>query len=159
MAHSKQRKKSEEQLPEVYAREIRQTVEAWDKSGKHLVPTFITHEIVKRHVAGLARANEHTPFYEHFAHKGCRSEVGRYISKTYGDEAADAKKPDTFFGYEYIQRHYVITRDGEDIAVPIDDLTDAEIEARVEMLRKRGLACLAHADELERYRSLREKVA
>lgn len=137
--------------------EIATTVAEWDKAGKELVPAFITHEIITKHEAGLARQNEHTDFFKHYAYLGHRKDVGTYIAKVYGDTDDERKKLELVLpGFEHIQRRYVIKRNGEDVAVHPNDMTDEEIDAREQLLRRRGRACFAHADELKRFKSLRK---
>jgi len=136
--------------------EIATTVAAWDVAGKELVPAFITHEIITRHEPGLARQNEHTDFFKHYAYKGHRKDVGSYIAKAFGDDDEKQKTLDSFLpGFEHVQRRYVIKRGAEDVAVLVEAMTDAEIDARVQLLKRRGRACLAHADELARFKVLR----
>lgn len=137
--------------------EIATTVAQWDKAGKELVPAFITHEIITKHEAGLARTNEHTEFFRHFAYQGLRKDVGAYISKVFGDTDDERKQLEMVLpGFEHIQRRYVIKRKGEDVAVHPNDMTDDEIDAREQLLRRRGRACFAHADELSRFKALRK---
>lgn len=147
-------------LPEAFAREIALTVHKWRDANRVLVPQFITHEIITlREASGLARTNENTEFFKYYAYKGHRQDVGSYISKEFPD--ADDKKPDkkqyVMDGFEYVQRYYIVKRDGDDVAVPVDAMTDVEIDARTQLLRRRGQTCLAHADELARYKELRRK--
>jgi hypothetical protein len=136
--------------------EIAAHVAAWDAAGKELVPAFITHEIITKHEPGLARQNDHTDFFKHYAYKGHRKDVGSYIAKVYGDNDGGSKGAESFLpGFEHVQRHYVLKRGGEDVAVPVELMTDIEIDARVQLLKRRGRACLAHADELDRFKLLR----
>jgi uncharacterized membrane protein affecting hemolysin expression len=48
-----------------------------------------------------------------------------------------------------------VTREKEQIAVRIDNLTDAELEAKASEYDNMGRSLLQHADELRRYRTLR----
>lgn len=137
--------------------EIAAKVAELDAAGKDLVPAFITHEIITAHDAGLARQNEHTDFFKHYAYKGHRQDVGAYIAKVYGDRPSD-QEPDSqhvLHGFEFVQTHYVIERDGSKVAVRVEHMTDIEIDARVRLLQRRGKACIAHADELARFKNLR----
>jgi hypothetical protein len=138
--------------------EIAATVTAWDRAGKELVPAFITHEIVTKHEAGLARTNEHTEFFKHYAYKGHRKDVGAYIAKVFGDTDDDEQKKLELLlpGFEHIQRRYIIKRSGEDVAVHPNDMSDEEISAREQLLRRRGKRCIAHADELRRFKAIRK---
>jgi len=145
---------------EVFELEIAATIEAWRTAGKVLVPQFITHEIITKHEPGLARTNEHTEFFKHYAYKGHRKDVGAYIAKVLTDEEDSEKHVKSLLlpGFDFVQTHYVIKRGGGDVGVPVDQMTDEECHARAEMIRRRGTACLAHADELDRYVLLRKAV-
>jgi hypothetical protein len=135
--------------PSRFELEISAKVSEWDKAGKDLVPSFITSEIVKSHErGGLARANEDTEFFLHYTYKAARKDVGSFITKNY----EEANTPEaTFAGFDYVQRRYVVRRGGEDVGVEVHMLTKEERVAQVQFLRRRGRACLAHADELERF--------
>jgi hypothetical protein len=141
--------------------EIAEVVAAWDAAGKELVPQFITHEIIQKHEPGLARTNEHTEFFKHYAYKGHRKDVGAYIAKVYGDADDDEQKrlQSVLPGFEHIQRRYIVKRNGEDVAVHPADMTKVERVARIQLLRRRGRTCFAHADELERFDALLESSA
>jgi hypothetical protein len=141
---------------ETFETEIAVVVAQWDKAGRDLVPSFITNELVQSHKHGLARANEHTPFFEHYTYKGLRQHVGAFISKNYGDDDRDEKIDQQVLpGFDFVQRRYVITRGDEKVAVLVECMTDDELDAHVQFLRRRGQACMSHADELARFKHLR----
>lgn len=140
--------------------EIATIVQKWIDEGREIVPAFVTQEIIKSHEHGLARNNEHTEFWKHYAYKGHRKDVGSYIAKNFGDDESEEKEHQHVLpGFEHVQRHYVINRGGGPVMVPVGQMTDAEIRARVQLLRRRGAGCMAHADELERFMNLRESEA
>jgi hypothetical protein len=133
--------------------EIAKRVSEWDKDGKDLVPSFITAAIVQSHEQdGLVRENDHTLFFLHYTYKAVRQDVGAYILKHF---SIDSKKPEqveiTLHGFEYVQRRYIVKRDGQDIAIAPNLLTEKERAALLQRLRKSGKSILAHADEVERY--------
>jgi hypothetical protein len=118
-------------MPDKFEIEIAAHVAAWDRAGKELVPAFITHEIITKHEPGLARTNEHTEFFKHYAYKGHRKDVGSYIAKMYGDDDDKQKTLDQFLpGFEHVQRRYVIKRGSEDVAVLVEQMTDENRCAR-----------------------------
>lgn len=141
--------------------EIASAVAAWAAAGKELTPAFITHEIVTQHEArGLARECDDTTFFKHYTYKALRKDVGTYIAKAYGDDQNDKRSKDTFLpGFEFVQQYYVIRRGADDIAVPVGQMSDEEIDAKIMFIERRGRACLAHADELRRYKKLRKTKA
>lgn len=136
--------------------EIAAVVSAWAAAGRELTPAFITHEIVTAHEQrGLARECDDTLFFKHYTYKAVRKDVGAYIAKVYGGDSDVEPKTPPLPGFDHIQQYYVIKRGKEDVAVPVAQMTDDEIDARIQFLKRRAGACLAHADELHRYKTLR----
>jgi len=142
-----------------FEQEIAVLVDKWASEERELVPTFITKALIDGHIGGLARANEHTPFFEHYTHKGVRNDVGKYLAKKFGDTAGEGGKQLVLDGFEHLQRYYIIKRDGVEVPVLFEQITDEEFRAKAKMLRRRGAACYAHADEIERYIDLRKPAA
>ena len=145
---------------EQYDAEIAATVTKWDKAGKALHPTWISHAICKKHKAGLVSGSKHALFWEHCTYKQCRQDTSRFITKHYGDNSGADDREDrqpVFPGFEHVQRRYVVKRDGDEVAVLAEDLTDDEIDARALLLRRRGKSCEAHAKELIRFKSWRRE--
>lgn len=141
---------------EKFEQEIAAKVAEYEAAGKEIVPQFITHEIIQSHEAGLARQNDHTDFFRHFAYKGHRKDVGSYIAKKYGDDRSSGEERQPVLpGFEHLQRHYIVPRGGEKVVVAIELLTDEEIDAKVEFLRKRSASDVAHADEFVRFKHIR----
>ncbi len=60
-------------------------------------------------------------------------------------------------GFDHIQTHYMIRRDGEDIGVPIEQMTDEEGFAKAALYDRQAITQAEHANELRRY--LRERSA
>ena len=54
-------------------------------------------------------------------------------------------------GFEYLQRYYVVQRQGEDVGVPVLECTDEELYAKAALYRSQSRKLVAHADEIERY--------
>lgn len=62
-------------------------------------------------------------------------------------------------GFDHMQKAYTVTRDGEQVLVPIQLLTDDEIEARALEYEAMARGCVAHAKELRAYRRGRQDKA
>lgn len=137
--------------------EINDVLERLRARGEVLQPQWITQEICQRHRSGLAStadAEYHIAFWEFSGYTLTRKLTTRCINDL--DDAADqrAAKP-LLPGFEFLQRHYVINRDGVDVGVPIEESTDAELLAKAALYRAQSTRLLAHADELDRYVELR----
>lgn len=62
-------------------------------------------------------------------------------------------------GFDFMQKAYTVDREGETVLVPVDMLTDDEIEARAYELEAMARGCIAHAKELRAYRRGRGQAA
>lgn len=120
--------------------------------GKPLHASWITHEVCNLHTGGLAE-NDDADFWRHGGYHTTREETRRYISKRLGASAERAEaRQGTFPGFRHVQSHYLVRRDGDDTGVPALEMTDQEIEAKAEEYEAMGEACLAHAEELRRFK-------
>lgn len=77
--------------------------------------------------------------------------IGDYKPKAEG--APDAQI--IMDGFDHLQKAYTTIRDAEQVLVPVDMLTDAEIESRALELESMARGCIAHAKELRGYGRLR----
>ena len=55
-------------------------------------------------------------------------------------------------GFDHMQKAYTVERESETVLVPVDMLSDDEIEARALELEAMARGCIAHAKELRAYR-------
>lgn len=125
--------------------------------GAEWRPALIADEIVRSHDAGLAEDDD-ALFWKHCGYSETRREVTRCINARAGDRpGAPTEEQIVLPGYQHLQRYYVVQRDGEDMGVPVHELSDLEIEAKVALYRAQARAQLAHADELVEYRVARRK--
>ena len=138
--------------------EIAQLIARVAEEGRALEPRWITHEICNAHQSGLARGEE-ADFWMHHGHRAVRADVGNYIRKHFNPEADADDAQNTLPGFEHVQTHYIVERDGQEIGIPTPQMTDDEIEATVSRMRSSAATLYAHADELERYRMERQHVA
>lgn len=138
-------------------REITAKVDDLAAASRSLHPAWITHDICIGHVVGLAEGDD-ADFWRQAGYIAVRAEVGQYLRKYY---SADKSPDDTeegqrrLPGFEYVQTHYIVERDGDELAVPTTDLDDDEIARIAARLRATGGALFAHADDLERFQRSR----
>jgi hypothetical protein len=131
--------------------EVKALVEAEIDSGKTIRPAWLTQAIVATHdrIEGADRD----------WHRVCsfgfvRSTV-RQVVRLYKPEAEPTDPQIVMPGFESLQKAYLITREKERVIVPIQQLTDIEIERKIAELEAMAEGCRAHARELRRYRSER----
>lgn len=134
--------------------EINAKLDALAADKRPWVAKWIAHSICGDHEDGLGDGDD-ALFWRHCGYEEVRDQVRRCINKRAGDrieeDAAQPKLP----GYEHVHAYYLVSRDGEEIAVPTTDLTDDEIGLRAAQYRSMGAACFAHADELDRFKRTR----
>lgn len=127
-----------------------------ENNGRTLHPDWITTAVLADHpdVYGEDRA-----FYARCTRQTVREETRRALNKykVVADQQADAQL--VLPGFTRLQKYYLVDRDQTQVAVRVDDLTDAEIDAKVAELRGMAAGCLEHVDELLRYRDRRREVA
>jgi hypothetical protein len=127
-------------------------------------PQWIAQAICRRHQAALAADADEIDraFWEHAGYTLTR----KLTTACVNERVVDARGPDDptppqlelpGFERDQLQDYYVVTRDGEDIAVPVLDLTDEEILARAELFRSQSSKLLAHANELVRFMNWRRQ--
>lgn len=142
---------------ETLTAEINLVLDDLSEKGETWNAAWIAHAICNKHTDGLAE-NEHSYFWRHCGYQDCRDEVRRCINGRAGDRPtsdAQLRLP----GYDHLQAYYIVKRDGDEIGVPVHDLTDDELEAKAALYRGMAAACYAHADEIDRFKRLRRNVA
>lgn len=115
-------------------------------------PTLISAEICHLHVAGIQQG-EHSDFWLHSGYSYCRQQVRKCINRRAGDRPVSDKHP--LKRWQHLQAYYLLERDGDKVAVPVNDMTDSELEQKARLYRTMAATCYAHADELDRFRNHR----
>ena len=136
--------------------EIESEIEALNANGPVLMhPDWITLAIVSRHrnISG-----NDCDFWTVTGTQAIRSKVGQRINAYKLQSSAEVDRQLVFAGFERLQTHYVVEDEsGTSIAVPLDELSEAQCDAKeaefVSMLS--GLA--QHLDEFRRWRATRRK--
>lgn len=125
--------------------------------------SWIAHAICNGHDEVISRdgpdGQEHADFWRHCGYQNTREEVRRCINQRAGERPDRDPSQPSLPGFDHLQAYYLVKRQGEEIGIPIFDLTDAEIEAKAELYRTMGKACFAHARELTRFKALRKPSA
>lgn len=129
--------------------EIKSILDQLTDQNKVWKATWITHEICENHKHELSGDAEFSRFN---IYENVRGEVTKTINKFAGDKPAKEDNQLPLEGFDYVQSHYVITRDGEDVGLPVYQMEADEIDAKVSLYRKMGNTCHAHADELVRFK-------
>lgn len=129
--------------------EINAKIDELDRTGQEWSPQWIAHTVCAAHDDGLAQ-NEHAEFWKYGGYKTCREETRRCINRRAGDEES-AELQMVFEGFEHLQRYYVVERKGDSVGIPVEQLSDEELQAKAALHRSFGAAHFAHADEIDRF--------
>jgi hypothetical protein len=135
--------------------EIAALVDAEIGAGKPIAATWLTHAVVASHgeIPDDGSGYHELCTYAH-TRDSVRRVLRRYEVKEEGPDPQVALP-----GFERLQTAYLVTRDKEQVIVPIDQLTDVEIDAKCTELDAMAKGCLQHADELRRYKAARAEAA
>lgn len=76
----------------------------------------------------------------------------RACLRAYKDDPVQSDEQLRLPGYEFLQKAYLIDRDGEQKVVPLTKCTDEELQVKIIQYRRMSEGCIKHANELERYR-------
>lgn len=135
--------------------EINKTLDDLAAAQEPWAAQWVAHKICGDHAEGLA-GNDDAMFWRHCGYVEVRDEVRRCINRRAGDKADSDDQQMKLPGYDHLHAYYVVRRNSEDVGVPIHEMTDAELEEKSAIYRSMAKACYAHADELDRFRRLRE---
>lgn len=88
-----------------------------------------------------------------------RHEARKQLREFKAAPAGSTEPPLPFPDLEYVQRAYVIARNGEPTIVPLHLMTDAELDAKADEIEAMSRGTARHAAELRRYRAERGRLA
>lgn len=120
--------------------------------------SWVAHAICNSHLAGLSE-NDDALFWRHCGYAECRDQVRKCINRRAGIDEERQPGQRTLPGFDYLQSHYLVKRDGIEVGVPVYDLSGQELEAKAAQYRSMGAACFAHANEIDRFRADRMDTA
>lgn len=115
---------------------------------------WLTHEIVSGK-AGIEGPD--ADFYRVCAFTHVKDVVKRCVGKY--DSKPESDRQLVLSGFEYLQVAYTVVRNGDVVLVPVDMLTDDEIEGRAQVFEEMAKGCKAHAMELRKFKRSRRAAA
>ncbi len=130
------------------SQEVKAMVGAVIEKGCIVHPVAMTQQIIDAHdkING-----EDADWYRNCVYDRIRDLVRNAIRSFKGVPKKSLDPQMILPGYEYVQRAYSITRDDVEQGVPVDMLTDEEAKDKSIELRRMGIGCISHAEELDRY--------
>lgn len=137
----------------IFNEEISAELDRLQAGGERWVANWITHTIVGRHEPEIGRDAE---FWRYCGYSTVRDAVRRHINGRAGDRPERDERQLRLPGYEHLQAYYIVKRKrlGE-VGVPIQQMTDQEFDEKIGRYEAMGANCMAHAEELRRYKDAR----
>ena len=127
-------------------REVREYISDKIARGEVVMVDWLTHEIVANK---SAIEGDDVEFYRVCAFTHVRDVVKRCIGKYDAKPKTDEQL--ILDGFEHLQVAYSVERSGHVVLVPVDQLSDAEINLRADEYMKMARGCRDHAKELRAY--------
>ena len=112
-------------------------------------PRWVANAVTMKYFKGMP-ANEEAEIVKFMAFTECRRKVAKLISKSL-DGSKSNRRDIVLPGFEYLQTHYEVKRDGDWVGVPINLMSQSEILEKAAFYKKMGEAVFKHAQELEAY--------
>jgi hypothetical protein len=131
--------------------EINEAIESLLAKGSTVVVAWLVQLILKNHPDEAA-----TDFSQCARYEFVNDEVGRCVRK-FKEPEPDELAQLTLPGFKRLQKAYRITRDDDQIIVPIEAMTDDELLAKAEEHDLMSKGHRTHAREIRRYVSQRNK--
>lgn len=132
-------------------KEIRAIIDSRIQRNDPVKPDWVTKEILDAH---QEISGDDSDFYFCLAREAIRDQVRKQINRfrLTPEQALVVDKQIVLPGFERLQRAYLIEINGDQIAIPIEKMTDAQLQTKITELEAMGDGCYQHATELKRYR-------
>lgn len=134
--------------------EIRKLIEDKIARKEVVVIEWLTNEVVSRksEIEG-----PDLPFYRVCAYSHIKDLARRCVKKYDSQPSSPTDSQIVLPGFEQLQVAYSVFRDGANVLVPVDMLSDGELEARAAEYDAMAKGCRNHAREIRKY--LRERAS
>lgn len=132
-------------------REANSLVDSYLKVGLQSDPNWMTQAILNRHPLPDDFEGEHREFSDICRFNHVRAAVRKAVNRYKVENGPQEDKQLVLPGFDHLQRGYLVTRDKQQVLVPVDLLTDEEIEGKALEYERMAEGCRAHAKELRQY--------
>jgi hypothetical protein len=138
-------------------REVREAIVSATKL-RSVETGWIQQQIVSAHVVAGDIGSDWSLQAAHIAIRAIVREALRSLSAVSDLDEETSAQPflPKVDGYKHLQPIYLLARSGKSMCVPLWDVSDAELMVKASQLRKNGLGCFAHAEEIERFLAKRD---
>ena len=134
--------------------EIEKTIERMEAQNEaRLHPDWITQAVMNQHpdVDG-----GDADFYECCSRAEVRNQVRKRLNRYKASADLEIDTQITLEGFERLQKRYLVTEKGEQVAVRIESMATKQLQEKADELRAMGAGCYQHADEIDRYLARRD---
>ncbi|WP_143328034.1 hypothetical protein [Caballeronia pedi] len=121
------------------------------KLPKH--PDWITQAIMRRHP--LPKVTKHADFYEYNTRANVREAVAAQVRRAKLNTEAVPDRQGVLEGFERLQKEYLVERDGTEVAMPIESMSDEQLMEQFYKLQAMEKGLFQHGQEILRYIDLR----
>lgn len=136
--------------------EVRQVIDRALATGLEAPAKWVAQTVLSNHV-GIE--GEDKDFFVVCANHHVRDTVRAALRRFKPEAGAETDPQLVMPGFDRLQKAYLVERHDEQVVVPIDQLTDAEIDAKAVEYERMAKGCMRHAEELRRYIGSRERAA
>jgi len=136
--------------------EIYEVIERYLSAQGDAPADWVTQDIVNRHnrIEG-----PDADFCLERTYDNIRDEVRRAIRRYDISAEGEADPQLTMEGFERLQKVYSVMRNGQSVAVRVELMSDAELEAKEIELERFAAGSIEHRNEIRRYRLQRREAA
>jgi hypothetical protein len=141
--------------------EIRRVINDGLDGDRAQPASWIAKALLNLHPFPPHWAGDHRDFAALCCASHVRNEVRQALReyKTEAEKDGEGPREPTLPGFKHLRRAYLIQRGGEQHVVPIGQMGLGELDEKIIELEAMSKGCLAHANELRRYRNDRATAA
>lgn len=137
--------------------QINDAIDRAKLAGLPIQARWVAHEVANHNAAAITGDDESAETVRHALYRYLRDTTNKVFKERFADDSEGEAKQLVFPGFEreYVRDYYLIKRDGTEVAVQVDQMTDAEIDEYCARLVAQSKTMLAHRQELLRFKEWR----
>lgn len=135
--------------------EIHAVLDELEKKREPWIATWVAHHILESHDSGTYESDADQLFWRSTSYETVRKRVTQAINNRAGDREVPNDEQIMLPGWERLQAYYVVERNGDQVGLPVWDLTDDELDKKSCLYRSFATANMKHADEIDQFKELR----
>ena len=142
-------------IPKELAEEVRQFYAELIKQNKPVQTPWAVEGIMKAH---MDIHGEDSEWYKRSTRANVWDAVNAYVRSVKASETdtESMEQMELFPGYERLQRAYAVERNGISTIVPVESLSDEEIDTKADSMDRMAEGLRLHAADLRRFKESRK---